>query len=342
MDKSTIIELAEQEVFDANQYDSNPSERGFTSLFSNVVPLRIKDIQTAISYYTPLSEDKIEQRYSIHFWEECAIGVYDRLFGDLSEYLFRSIDEQELARREISNVDLFLNEGKCFLLQSPEFQCFEQITPMYEKLITGTWPDFFIAEELEAFELSYQENSQITERSLAELMSKYKGKEMHMPTFIEWVEATQNRGLKYTDYFNLHWVAAMEVQALIWYKVALTNISKNGRPCFDPKIEVNSPTENRVKNITMKTLRRSNGGYEAITLSFTAFVHEFSRKPQYGELMLFMMEFPPDGFIVSGKKSGKKVSELTIEGLDNSIDRGAFRKRFDRYFRNMDNKQDIS
>jgi len=163
-----------------------------------------------------------------------------------------------------------------------------------------------------------------------------------MPTFIEWVEATQNNGPKFIDYFNLNWVVAMQVQALIWYKNTLKNISENGRPYFSPQIEVNSPEENRVKNITMKTLRRSNDGYGAITLSFTAFVHEFSRKPQYGELMLFMMESPPDGFIVSGKKNGKKVSELTIEGLENSIDRGAFRKRFDRYFKNKDNKPDIS
>jgi len=129
MDKSIIIELAEQEASDASQYDSNPSERDFISLFSNVIPPRIKNIQTAISYYTSLSEDKIEQRYSIHFWEECAISAYDCLFGDLCDYLNRSIDERELARREIRSVDLLLDEGKYQMLQNTEYLCINEIAP---------------------------------------------------------------------------------------------------------------------------------------------------------------------------------------------------------------------
>lgn len=49
-----------------------------------------------------------------------------------------------------------------------------------------------------------------------------------------------------------------------------------------------------------------------------------------------------NGFIITGKQKGQKVEELSIEGIEKPIDRDAFRKRFERYFKKTDNKQDNS
>ena len=92
----------------------------------------------------------------------------------------------------------------------------------------------------------------------------------------------------------------------------------------------------------MTVLRRSNEGYEAITTSFENFTSKFQRNPQWGELMLYMLENPPNGFVINGRQKGQKVEELSIEGIEKPIDRDAFRKRFERYFKETDNKQDNS
>ena len=79
-----------------------------------------------------------------------------------------------------------------------------------------------------------------------------------------------------------------------------------------------------------------------LTTSYKNFVSKHERNPQWGELMPYMIEYPPNGFVVSGRHRGKKVEELSIEGMEKPIDRDAFRKRFERYFKETDNKQDNS
>jgi hypothetical protein len=76
---------------------------------------------------------------------------------------------------------------------------------------------------------------------------------------------------------------------------------------------------------------RSNDGYEAMTTSIGDFVSGHKRNPQWGELMSYMVENPPKGFVISGKHRSNKVVEISIEGVEKPIDRDAFRKRFERY-----------
>lgn len=87
MDKSAIIELAKSEVLESSQYDSNPEVRGFKSIFDNEIRSRINDLSTAIDFYESLSDDEIERRYSVHYWEECALGVYDELYFGCLDFL---------------------------------------------------------------------------------------------------------------------------------------------------------------------------------------------------------------------------------------------------------------
>lgn len=338
MDKRTIIDLAEQEVFDADQYDFNPSIHNFKSLFFDDIPPRIKDLASAISFYESLSDEKIERRYSIHYWETCTLGAYESLRQESLEYFHRSIDKRELARREIENVDLLLNEGKCQIMPSKEYLLINEIPALYKKLITGTWSEFFVTEELEAYETANEESGRKNMRAFLELNKKRK--EMSDSEFIACASSIVKDGIKYVDYFNTDWVVSMQIQGLIWYKEFLKKVIKAGTPYFPSQTEDKKDQVARHnKVITLNMLRRSNDGYEAITTSFEDFFSKNKRKPQWGELMFFMLENPPSGIIINGKLKGQKVEELSIEGIEKPIDREAFRKRFERYFKEPDNKR---
>ncbi|MFZ2451628.1 MAG: hypothetical protein WAW36_14015 [Methylovulum miyakonense] len=50
-----------------------------------------------------------------------------------------------------------------------------------------------------------------------------------------------------------------------------------------------------------------------------------------------MAKHPPHGFTVKASFKGSSVSELTLEGVQKPIDREAFRKRYERYFKKTDN-----
>jgi len=334
--------MAESEVFDADQYDFNPCIHNFKSLFFDDIPPRIKDLPSAISYYESLSDEQIESRYSIHYWETCTLGAYDSLRQGSIEYFHRSIDKRVLARREVQNVDLLLNEGKCQIMPNKEHLLITEIPAAYEKLIKGIWSEFFIAEELEAYEIANEEDSQKGMRAFMELNKKRK--EMSDSEFIDCAESIISNGTKYIDYFNVDWIVSMQIQSLIWYKEFLKKVIKYGTPYLPNQIEGkrDETVRDNNKGITFNRLRRSNDGYEAITTSYKNFVSVHDRNPQWGELMLHMLENPPNGYVVSGKQRRQKVEELSIEGIEKPIDRDAFRKRFVRYFNESDIKQDNS
>lgn len=343
MDKSTIIDLAENEVFASDQFDLNPEVRNFNSLFSNEICPRKEDLQTALSFYETLSDEEIERRYCIHYWEDCALGCFDALHDEVMENFGRSIDKRELARREIKNVELLLNEGKFQIMPKKEHILIDKIPAMYEKLITGTWSNFFIAEELVASEEAREKSNQKFINSIFEIKDKYKDNmhEAHAAR-MELIEQSLNdtTGLLYIDYFNSDWIAAMQIQAMIWYKAALEKIMMTGRNYLAHLTEEHKETFNRSNGMSMYRLRRSNDGYEAITSSYEHFTLTLKRNPQWGELMFFMLKNPPEGINITGKQKGQKVEEISIEGIEKPIDRDAFRKRFERYFIKTDNKQD--
>lgn len=339
MDKSTLIELAENEVFESDQYDYNPEVRGFQSLFSNQIRSRINDLNTAISFYESLTEEQIERRYSIQYWEVCAIGAYDFLHLDFVDCYHLSIDKRELVRRELTNVELLLNAGKCLILPSHEDLCISEIPAMYEKLVTGTWTEFLNSAELEAYETAHQDHEQNQINPFTEGLNTIKDKENRDELHLEWINQNLNKGPKYIDYFNIAWLASMQIQALVWYKQFLEKTSEKGELFFENRVE-EIKNHSRTKKVSMASLRRSNDGHQAITASFSNFVAKHHGDPQWSELMAYMVENPPPGFVITGKRRGTKVEHLTIEGSDKPIDRAAFKKRYERYFPKMDNKRD--
>ncbi|MGZ3798268.1 MAG: hypothetical protein ACXVB1_17995 [Pseudobdellovibrionaceae bacterium] len=365
MDKKITNELAENEVFSSSQFDLNPACRQFKSLFFDEINGRISDLDFAISFYESLSDEKIERRYCMLYWEECALGAYDSLEGDFLDSFHRSINKRELARRELKNVDLLLNESKFQILSSnnDEHYLINEIPSMYEKLLSGRWEDFIVVEEVEAFEAKHDEHSQwgfaflqkaySTSEFKAIKLSEPKDKDRDSVEYKDWVtkslqaheqimlEARKNAP-KYIDYFNKDWLASMQIQALIWYKELLKRIKKDGAISFLTTQPENSIPKVQRKHISMKQLKRANDGYEAITLSFNNFNEVKSRIPNWSELMAYMAEHPPMGFTVTASYRGGSVSELSIEGVEKPIDREAFRKRYERYFPKPDIKSDIS
>ncbi|WP_415878970.1 hypothetical protein [Methylomonas sp. TEB] len=77
-------------------------------------------------------------------------------------------------------------------------------------------------------------------------------------------------------------------------------------------------------------------------MSFDQYSSKNDRIPKWAELMTYMVSHPPKGIMVEGLYDRSKLIALVIEGVDKPIDRAAFKKRFDRYFRKTDIKQDIS
>jgi len=324
MDKNTLIELAENEVFESGEFDLNPAVRNFTSLFDNESRPKISDLSEAITFYESLTEEQIKRRYSIHYWENCSLGAYDSLHSNCMEYFHRSIDMRELARRELINVQILLNEGKYKILPSIEHFLIDEIPTMFEKLVTGTWSDFFVAEELESFEIASEEHGQIFINQMGRHFEIHKERtDESFKISVEYLEKHIEESPKYIDYFNSHWVAAMQIQGLIWYKGFLEKTLEFGSPYNARQWEWTKKSESRVKTITMNKLIRINDGYEAITKSFEAFVFQHQRNPSWTDLINFMLEKPPNGIIVTGIKKGSKVVELNIEGVEKPIDREA-------------------
>jgi hypothetical protein len=298
--KTVIIELSENEIYESYDYDLNPAVRNFKSLFRDEIPARINDLQSAISFYESLSDEEIERRYSIHYWETCTLGAYDSLREASFAFFYRSIDRRELARREIQKVELLLNEGKCQIMPCKEYLLINEIPALYEKLITGTWPDFFIAEELESYERAQEENSQKFFDSLDEIY-KNNDKENISSAHMELIKKSikENAGPKYIDYFNTDWIASMQIQGLIWYKEFLKNVIKTGKLYFSSQTEKKKDQLVRKnKRITFKKLRPSNDGYNAIKASFDDLSAANDRSPKWFELMAYMAEHPPQGCIL--------------------------------------------
>jgi hypothetical protein len=176
------------------------------------------------------------------------LGSFDALHDEVMENFRRSIDKRELARREIKNVELLLNEGKFQIMPNKEHILIDKIPAMYEKLITGTWSNFFIAEELVAYEEAREESKQKYFNSKFEIKDKYKDNmhEAHVAR-MELIEQSLNdTGLLYIDYFNSDWIAAMQIQAMIWYKAALEKIMMTGRNYLAHLTEEHKETLNRI------------------------------------------------------------------------------------------------
>lgn len=176
--------------------------------------------------------------------------------------------------------------------------------------------------------MSYEETIQCLTAALSILDEKSNEEERY-----ERNKATQD---EHEIYYNKTWLLARDIQALIWYKNYLLKIRENGVDFSDENeyisdyedVEVPTPKIDEVMG-----LRRINDGYTAIVSSYELYKSTHDRSPKVYELMKFMADFPPQGFNVRGSYRGSKITELTIEGVENPIDREAFGKRFKRYFK---------
>jgi hypothetical protein len=144
--------------------------------------------------------------------------------------------------------------------------------------------------------------------------------------------------------YNKNWHLAKAIQALIWYKNYLQGVYKNGVD-FSEENEYlpddeDSGEGSTPKNNSVKILNRVNDGYLAMMTCYELYQSMNGRPPNWDELIRYMSNNPVSGFCVTAKLKGNKVHELTIEGVDKPIDRAAFRKRFERYFKKKENRQD--
>jgi hypothetical protein len=74
-----LKEIAENEVSYVDQPDYNPAAIGLISLFANVIRERFFNVDEAIDYYRELTDEQVERRYCIHYWEECSLQAYNSI-----------------------------------------------------------------------------------------------------------------------------------------------------------------------------------------------------------------------------------------------------------------------
>lgn len=181
MDTKLKMLLAQDEVFRANKpYLEWPS------LFSNnMVPLQ-KNIDSAIAYINSLSNAEIYQRQSILHWEDMAINRCNGLIYESSALLRSSIDVKRLAKLEIENINLLLEEGVDRLITRSEYSRFNRELPvLYRDLVNGRWSNFIFFEELKCsrqFHLEWQVkwlktlkwSEQVTNEAKLKILNEYQ------------------------------------------------------------------------------------------------------------------------------------------------------------------------
>ncbi|CAD6881174.1 hypothetical protein [Methylomonas albis] len=314
-------------------YSANSKTIEWPSLFSNLIQPRIKDLSAATEFYASLNDKQIEIRLAIHHWEAGAWGVYEALMGCSLDPISHSIDPRIWAKKELNNVDLLLDEGINQLMTPRNAFSASEIPELYCKLITGAWEDFIMP--------SLEESKQHQEAR-----AKYF-KENGCEDEFEFFDAKYDIRLSFMaphekEFLNKNYLISRDIQALLWYKEFLVEVVREGITFYDDIDYTESQISKKRNPVRVKELQRSNDGFEAIRLSFDRFISECNRTPKWAELMSFMVENQPRGIIVEGVYERSKLIAIVIEGVDKPIDRAAFKKRFDRYFKKTDIKQDIS
>ncbi|MCX7099474.1 MAG: hypothetical protein NTV43_16390 [Methylococcales bacterium] len=323
--KAFFDAIVQMEVFFANH-----SAIEWPSLFSNIMEPKIKDLPAANKFYASLTDQQIEMRLAVRSWEGEAWNSYEGLMGCSLLPLSKSIEPKKWAIKELENVEKLLTEGENHILSPWDFYCPKAIPELYNKLVTGEWEYFISLEKLKKFQ-----NAEF--RYLEE-----HGIDSFDPTSIDRVGfRIYGARPRKKQFLNKDYFLAQEIQALIWYKEFLKDVAVNGISFYDSNhYESNVSSKSKGRRVDINQLQRSNDGYEAITASFHDFATANDRPPKWSELMAYMAEHPPHGFTVQASFKGMKVSELVIEGMDKPLDRDAFRKRYERYFKKMDIKPD--
>ena len=312
---------------------ANSNAIEWPSLFYNLIPPRIKNLSAATKFYASLNDKEIEMRLAIHQWEAGAWSTYESLMECSLDPISRSIDSRLWARKEFNNVDLLLNEGVNQLITTRNEFCASEIPDLYRKLITGDWDDF-IPPSLEDSKKYQEARSKYFKENCCE--DEFELYQTDYDFKISFMAPNES------EFLNKNYLISRDIQALLWYKEFLIEVIREGIAFFD-EIDDNENQVSQKRNpVRVKNLQRSNDGFEAIRISFDRFCSEHNRIPKWSELMAYMVEKPPHGIIVEGVYDRSKLIAIAIEGVAKPIDRAAFKKRFDRYFKKTDIKQDIS
>lgn len=300
------------------------------SLFSNLIEPRKKDLPSARAFYDSLTNEEIETRIEIHSWESDAWNIYEGLVGYSFTPLSKSIEPRRWAKKEVLNIELLFQEGKNQLMTSKDFRegYTNKIPELYNQLLIGEWESFISTDELRRFhkaESDYLKDHNIDVDNLTNV-------DFNVFMARPWKE----------QFINTSYFVAQEVQSLVWYREFLTEVMFHGLTFYpDHESEDEQTDKPKRKYIDTKKPQRTNNGFEAIKASFDEFVAITGRFPQWTELMAYMSNNSPPGFEVDASYNGDIVSGLHIAGVENPIDRDAFRNRYNRYFKKTDIKLDI-
>ncbi|MGZ5222497.1 MAG: hypothetical protein ACXWC7_20580, partial [Chitinophagaceae bacterium] len=296
---------------------ANDSLIEWPSLFSNIIEPWKKDFSSARLFYKSLTTQQIQMRFEIQRWERDAWSRYEVLMGCSLMPLSKSIDAKLWAKKEIINVELLLNEGKNQLMKSGANFCLEEIPEVYNQLITGDWENFIVMEEINRYK-------EAESNYLKDAESKYFKDNDIDPSDINSIRRA-NLFIFLTkpqeeEFLNKNYIAAKQIQALLWYKEFLTEVTHIGISFFDEDVDDDQQThKSKRKWFSIKNLQRKNDGYEAIKASFDDFLAINDRTPKWSELMDYMAKHPPHGFTVKASYKGHSVSELLLEGVEKLI-----------------------
>lgn len=330
MDECKIKQYSQAEV-DLSYYKWRPA---WKSLFHYEIREKFTELEQALEYYSIASEDVINRRIGILYWEEAAWLCFDQLQLEIKHLFQHSISPQKLAKREIESVEKLLETGVYQLVLEKDPQLLiNEIPSLYEKLLIGKYDDFISLCETEAYEMAYEHERTTYYQSLSELFSnadenKSEGLEKADEEF-------KNNLPLYIDYFTQNWVVSMQIQSFLWYRKYLMNIDLDSDFSFSYRpIDWVPIKENQQQTkLTVLPVKRLNDGRIAILASYEKFEADYGRSPRWQELMTYMGETPIKGILIIPKYRGKQVSELEIEGVEKPIDRDAFRNRYNRYFK---------
>lgn len=213
VDNETLMTLlVEQEVYWAK---NDPKE--WPSLFTNLIGPWEKNLSSASKLYKSLNDKELRIRLAINEWERDAWSVYEGLTGNSLIPMGKSIDPRLWAQKEISNVELFLKEGKNQLMTPRNFFRSEGIPEMYDQLINGEWKNFIDIDEVDRFNKAhsiYLENNGIDPADSICLANANFNVLFGTP--------------KENDFLNRSYFIAKDVQSLLWYKEFLKEVKRNG------------------------------------------------------------------------------------------------------------------
>lgn len=216
--------------------------------------------QPSLFYYQHSQSDQ-ELSQAIKFWEDVSTEKYSDVLGYFLVDVRKAISAKDYATKEHQRVEAFLNQGTCQLLTGYDEFDIEQIKPCYDNLSIGRKLDFISVEDHQYY-LKAESDWQINyEQMLSE--NAEDDRQYNLP------------GVNLEQYFSRKWIAATEVQALVWYREFLLDIMPNGlvieQKIIDSDMVSNKPAIKRTRKV-------------GIVVAIEAAIRSFGRKPSLQEL----------------------------------------------------------